>query len=337
MAIYLCGVLVGVVGIYLVLTATFGKSEYAKQLREISLNVLGLRAPLGVFLAGWGGLAMITSAPFDNWWHAAYGLDVVIITPPHTLLIGGIRIVELGILCLILAAMNRAADAEDPNFKVFRRLFLYLAGLVLCGQMLFITAYVRNVMLHLAIAYIALALAVPIVLAMASQASGFRWAATTVSAIYITIVIGYILVFPLFPAQPRLGPIYYPVTHLVPPNFPILLIAPAFGLDLAWQRMGSKKLWQIALLSGVIFVAVIFVVEWQFAKFLMSHASENRFFGTTYFSYLSRPDSLERIRRLAGPEPRLYLARRLLKACVYASFSTWLGLLFGRWMRGVRR
>jgi hypothetical protein len=27
----------------------------------------------------------------------------------------------------------------------------------------------------------------------------------------------------------------------------------------------------------------------------------------------------------------------LLKAAVFASISTWIGLLFGRWMRGVQR
>jgi hypothetical protein len=33
-----------------------------------------------------GGFALITSAPFDNWWHSAYSLDVKIVSPPHTLL-----------------------------------------------------------------------------------------------------------------------------------------------------------------------------------------------------------------------------------------------------------
>jgi hypothetical protein len=54
---------------------------------------------------------MLTSAPFDNWWHNAYGLDVKIVSPPHTLLILGIRAVSVGMMFLILAAMNRAASA----------------------------------------------------------------------------------------------------------------------------------------------------------------------------------------------------------------------------------
>ena len=68
-------------------------SASSAKLKAASVNVLGFRAPLGAFIAAWGGIAMLTSAPFDNWWHAAYGLDVKIVSPPHTLLILGIRAV----------------------------------------------------------------------------------------------------------------------------------------------------------------------------------------------------------------------------------------------------
>lgn len=337
MAIYACGVIAGIVGLYLVLTATFGRSAYAEHLRETSVNVFGLRGPLGVFLAGWGGVAMLTSAPFDNWWHNAYGLDVQIISPPHTLLILGIRAIDVGMLFLILAAMNRACDARDANFKTLRALVLYLGGLLLGGQMFFIMEYTWDVMLHRVIAYICLAIAVPVVFATISQASRFRWAATTISAIYIASIIGFILILPLFPAQPKLGPVFYPVTHFVPPKFPILLIAPAIALDLFWQRTRTWKLWQIALLSGVIFVAVIFAIEWPFAKFLMSHASANRFFGTIYFDYNSRTQGYDRMRRFFQPDYGVTLWLGLVRASLYAAISTWIGLLFGRWMRGVQR
>ena len=337
MAIYACGVLAGIVGLYLVLTATFGRSEYAVHLRQISVNILGLHAPLGVFLAGWGGVAMLTSAPFDNWWHNAYGLDVKIVSPPHALLIAGIRAIDLGMLFLMLAAMNRASDAGAANFRSLQRLFLYLGALLLSGQMFFIMEYTWDVELHRVIAYISLAVAIPMVLATISQASRFRWAATTISSIYIVFLIGFILIFPLFPAQPKLGPVFYPVTHLVPPKFPILLIAPAIALDMFWHRAKKWRLWQIALVSGVIFVAVIFAVQWPFANFLMSHGSENRLFGSIYFDYNARPDGFERMRRFFRPDSGMTLWLGLLRACLYASVSTWLGLIFGRWMRGVQR
>jgi hypothetical protein len=337
MAIYACGVIAGIVGLYLVLTTTFGRSTYANHLRDSSVNIFGLRAPLGVFLAGWGGVAMLTSAPFDNWWHSAYGLDVKIISPPHALLILGIRTIDFGMLFLILAAMNRASDAGEENYKNLRRLFLYLGGLVLGGQMFFIMEYTWDVALHRVIAYICLAIAIPVVLATISQASRFRWAATTISAIYAVSIIAFILIFPLFPAQPKLGPVFYPVTNLVPPKFPILLIAPAFVLDLLWYRTRAWKLWQVALVSGLVFVAVIFTVEWPFANFLLSHSSENRFFGTIYFDYNSRPDGFDRLRHFFRPDSGATLWLGLLRASLYASLSTWLGLLFGRWMRGVQR
>ena len=337
MAIYACGVIAGIVGLYLVLTATFGKSANALHLREVSVSVFGLRAPLGVFLAGWGGVAMLTSAPFDNWWHNAYGLDVKIISPPHALLISGIRAIDIGMLFLMLAAMNRASEAGDANFKTLQRLFLYLGALVLSGQMFFIMEYTWDVMQHRVIAYSCLAIAVPMVMAMISQASRFRWAATTISAIYIVFLIGFILIFPLFPAEPKLGPVFYPVTHLVPPKFPILLIAPGLALDLFWQRAKNWKLWQIAVVSGVIFVAVIFAFQWPFAAFLMSHGAENRFFGSIYFDYSSSPEGYERTRRFFHPDSGMTLWLGLLRASLFAAVSAWLGLLFGRWMRGVRR
>ena len=337
MAIYACGVIAGIVGMYLVLMATFGRSAYASQLREVSVNIFGFRAPLGVFLAGWGGIAMLTSAPFDNWWHNAYGLDVKIISPPHALLILGIRAIDLGMLFLMLAAMNRASDAGDANYKSLRRLFLYLGGLVLGGQMFFIMEYTWDVALHRVIAYVCLAIAVPVVFATISQASRFRWAATTISLIYAGSIVAFILLFPLFPAQPKLGPVFYPVTHLVPPKFPILLVVPAIALDLLWHRARAWKFWQIALASGFIFVALIFAVEWPFANFLLSHASENRFFGTMYFDYNSRPDGFDRLRHFFRPDSGTTLWLGLLRASLYASISTWLGLLFGRWMRGVQR
>jgi hypothetical protein len=334
MAIYACGLLAAIIGAWLVGKCTFGHDA---KLRAASVQVLGLRAPLGVFLAAWGGIAMLTSAPFDNWWHNAYGLDVKIVSPPHTLLILGIRAIAVGVMFLILAAMNRAAEAGTADFSRLRILFLYLGGLAIGGQMFFLQEYTSDVMLHRASPYIAMAIAMPILFAVFSQASGFRWAATSTAAVYTLFVIGEILILPLFPAQPKLGPVFHPITHMVPAKFPILLFFPAFALDLLWQRVRAWKSWQIALLSGVVFVAVLTAVEWPFANFLMSHASENRFFGTMYASYNARFTSYDRMRQFVSPDAGSALWIGLASATLYASISTWIGLAFGRWMRGVQR
>ncbi len=332
--IYLCGVLAGVVGLWLVARATLGRDP---ELRAASVSIFGLRAPLGVFLAGWGGLAMLTSAPFDNWWHNAYGLDVKIVSPPHALLILGIRAVSFGMLFLILAAMNRAAASGAANFSTLQKLLLYLGGLAVGGQMFFLQEYTWDVAQHRALMYIALAIAVPVALATFSQASRFRWAATTTAGIYTAVIVLEILIFPLFPAQPKLGPVYFPVTHLTPAKFPPLIIVPAFALDLLWQRTRTWKLWQIAAISGLVFTAVMFAVQWPFADFLLSPHSANRFFGTIYFDYNARADGFDRMRRWFHPDSGLPLALGGLRAVVYGAISTWIGLAFGRWMRKVQR
>jgi len=203
--------------------------------------------------------------------------------------------------------------------------------------MFFLQEFTNDVVLHRVPAYIAMAIGLPILFALFWQASRFRWAATVTASVYMLCIIAEILILPLFPAQPKLGPVFYPVTHFVPAKFPILIVAPALALDLFWQRVKGWKLWQIALVSGVIFTVVLVAVEWPFATFLMSHASQNRFFGTIYFDYNSRPYGFDRLRTFAYPQHGLVLVRGLVIAAVCAMGSTWVGLAFGRWMRGVQR
>jgi hypothetical protein len=338
MAIQACGVMAAIICAYLMLVNTFG---HATKLKAASVNVLGFRAPLGAFIAAWGGIAMIVSAPFDNWWHAAYGLDVKIVSPPHTLLILGMRAVAVGILFLVLAAMNRALSDDTPagqkTYKKLQRLFLYVGGLIVSGQMFFLLEYTWDVQLHSALAYITMGIALPLVFAMLSQASRYKWAATTAASVYMIFAIAEILIFPLFPAQPKLGPVFNPVTHLIPAKFPILIIVPALALDLLWQRTRDWKPWKIALASGFLFIAVLTIVEWPFASFLLSKASENRFFGTIYFDYNSRSNGYDRLRMFFDPEYGAVLYWGLLRAAIYSSISAWIGLSFGRWMRSVQR
>jgi hypothetical protein len=262
---------------------------------------------------------------------------VKIVSPPHTLLILGIRVIGVGILFLILAAMNRAGEAGAANYRRLQWMFLYVGGLMVGGQMFFLQEFTDDVELHRAAAYISMAIGLPILMAMFWQASRFRWAATVTASVYMLCIIAEILILPLFPAQPKLGPVFYPVTHFVPAKFPILIVVPALALDLFWQRVKGWKLWQIALVSGVIFTVVLVAVEWPFANFLMSHASQNRFFGTIYFDYNSRPFGHDRLRIFDDPQYGLALVKGLGMAALCAMASTWVGLAFGRWMRGVQR
>src|SRR5260370_4436327 len=106
--------------IYLILTTTFGKNQAAQ---ESSVRLWGFRGPLGTFVSLWGGLAMLTSAPFDAWWHSAFGLDGPLISPPHMVLGAWIFVLGFGRLILIAALMNRAQGESRHRLNY---MFLYV-------------------------------------------------------------------------------------------------------------------------------------------------------------------------------------------------------------------
>jgi hypothetical protein len=337
MAIYLCGVLAGIYSGYLILATTFLRPP---RLVASSVRVFGFRGPLGAFLAAWGGIAMLTSAPFDNWWHNAYGLDVKIVSPPHTVLMLGIWAVCLGSLFLIVAAMNRAEVATGQKSVEFRHLqwlMLYISGLLLILSMFFRMEYTWDIYLHSARAYIACALGTPMYFAAIHVCSRNRWAATWMAILYTASLCGLILVLPLFPAEPKLGPVYQHVTQFIPPKFPLLLVVPAIAIDLLLTYAKQWKPWLVSLVAGPVFVLTLVVVEWPFANFLMSKAAENRFFGTGYHDYNMPSTSVDVLRQFWQPEQGLILWLGLGKAMFLAGAFTWLGFALGNWMRKIQR
>src|SRR2546427_10053674 len=80
----------------------------------------------------------------------------------------------------------------------------------------------------------------PLLLVLAARASRERAAATIAAATYMLLYIVMILVLPLFPAHPKLAPIYHPMDHMLPPAFPLLLIAPAAAID-AIERLFARS------------------------------------------------------------------------------------------------
>src|SRR6266478_5911729 len=266
LAIQLCGVIAGITCGYLILATTFSKSP----LRASSVNVLGFRGPLGAFICAWGGFAMITSAPFDDWWHNAYGLDVKILSPPHVILIAGMVGVQLGALILILGQMNRVTERAGAKLEW---LFLYVGAMIVVCIMILIFEYTLRVYMHSGFFYRVVAISIPGILAGLAWASNRRWAASIVVGIYSLFLIGCLWILPLFPAAPKLGPVYQRVTHFVPPEFPLLLIVPALALDWLWASTPGWNPWLQAVVSGAIFVGLFMAAEWPFASFLMSPAS----------------------------------------------------------------
>lgn len=333
MAIQLCGVLAGISFGYLILHTTFAKNS---PLAPASVHIFGFRAPLGAFIASWGGIAMLTSAPFDNWWHDAYGIDVKIVSPPHILLIMGVYAVVIGTLVLLAGHMNRRVQAQSP-VTAERRLILFINGIMLVLMMVLLMEATNRPFLHSPRALIAVALLPPIVLILSSRLTRYPFAATTVAAFYTLFRIGLILVLPLFPAEPKLGPVYQKVTHFIPPDFPLLFIVPAFLLDLFWQRAKSWSPWKSALVSSFIWISTYLAVEWPFASFLNTPASNNWFFGTGYLYYALPPGSFV-VRHVFYPSgtPLQFLFALLIAFAIATLTFRW-GISRGEWLGKIKR
>lgn len=331
MAIYACGVLAGISCGYLILATTFGHDAGA---RQASVAMWGFRGPLGAFIAAWGGVAMVTSAPFDNWWHNAYGLDVKILSPPHALLISGVLAVQLGTLILILGAMNRA---EGPRRDRLEALFLYVGGMIIIQLGILTVENTWRTVMHTAQFYKVVALAMPLPLAGISAASRHRWASTVVMGVYSLFWAGMLWILPLFPATPKLGPVYHNVTHFIPMPFPLLLIVPAVALDRVRPRIVSWTKWLKGVAGGLVFLVSFVAAQWPFADFLMTPAARNRIFGTHYFPYADPAGILYDPFQFHSHETRAQFWIGMAVALAISMVATRIGLAWGDWMQRIRR
>lgn len=313
---------------WLVLRTTFGPDPLAK---ASSIRVWGFYGPLGAWVCIWGTAMMVASAPFDNWWHNAYGLDVKIISPPHMVLAWGMMGIQIGAMLMAVAAQNRGS--HDTRLKL-----IYAASAGILVTML-ATVIVEDAgfgnEMRSPMFYRMTAIVLPIALIGTARASGLRWPATTVAAIYMAIQLVVIWALQIMPGTPMLAPIYNPVTHMVPPPFPLLLIVPAFLLDLVLPRAKTINDWLLAPVLGVGFVVVMLAVHWYWSDFLMSPAARNWFFAADQWDYSSRlgPWRYE----YWNTAPVADFMRSLAWTLLAATISARLGLWLGRGMAKVQR
>jgi hypothetical protein len=141
---------------------------------------------------------------------------------------------------------------------------------------------------------------------------------------------------------------------MVPPAFPLLLVVPAVAVDLImrWYRKNaglsssaSRPWWRsqfmrdtgFAVLIGVAFMALFMVGQWNFSKFLISHAADNWFFaGGHFFPYTSGGNVAWRYRFWDLDKDPL-TPRTALFAVGFAMLFSRIAIGFGSWMSKVRR
>jgi hypothetical protein len=320
----------GIASLYAILSTTWAGPSPR---RDASMRVLGFYGPAGAFLAFWSAVAMYASGPFDDWWHRAYGLDLNFITPPHGLLVIGLFTAKIGAMIWIASMMNRSGQALRNRLAW---MFLIVGAIIVIHMPIW--AWTGRRGMHAAVCYLSVAIAIPTIMIGTARGSAHKWGCTIQAAIYMGVGMASEWLLPLFPAQPKFGPMYQNVTHLMPMQFPLLLIVPALVADLLLQRLEPRSSWIKSVWVGPAFILSFLAVQWPFADFLMSAASRNWIFGTAYFAYndsagiLYDPNKYKIVEKTTGA-----FVLTMAAALVTSIVTTRLGLAWGNWLRRVRR
>jgi hypothetical protein len=332
--IYLGAVFAGLFSAYQILRTSFWGTPAEKQ---SSVKFWGIfYGPLGAMFCVWGAIAMITSAPFDDWWHNTYGLDIVILSPPHTLLAIGMMMIQFGSMVAVLSSLHAV---KSGSITIHKWLFLIASGLLLTSLYGIFSEYLNKARSHTALTYIVGSVVFPLFLIAVVRASKIRWAATLTATVYMFVMLMMLWILPLFHAVPRLGPVLNHFDHYQPFHFPLLLAIPAFFIDLVFQKLEHKSVALKVILASLLFLLVFFVVQWNFGAFLqMSPHARNWFFGSYAWYFGANPDWPYRYAFYpTNIDTGMSLVKGMLIAAVLALFSGWVGSKWGRWMGGIQR
>jgi hypothetical protein len=344
LVIYLGAVVAGLFSGYEILRKTFWGNDIEK---AASVKIWGFfYSSLGSLFCVWGALSMLTSAPFDDWWHNTYGLDVTILSPPHTVLILGIIGIQFGAMISVIAVKNQmklfgglAKERAKLLDKTLFWLFALSAGFLLTIWFTLISEELGRMRVHRSSYYIFAGAAFPLLLTAVGKAVSHKWAVTAAAGVYTALMLVTLWIIPLFPAEPKLGPILNHITHYQGFHFPLLLIVPAIVIDILRYRFAHWNDWKLTLLLGVAFLAAFFVVQWFFGGFLMeSPHARNWFFGSHYWYFGNDPNWQYRYK--FGPwmvEKTPELLKGLGIALVLTLISTRIGLAWGNWMHKIQR
>ncbi len=332
LAIYLGGIVAGFACGFIALQTTFGE---AAPLRPHSVTFWKyFKAPLGAWMAIWGSFAMIVSGPFDDWWHAAYGLDVEILSPPHVVLAVGIVAIQLGALLMLMARQNRPGDTAAATY---RWLVALAGGLLLVMVATVLTEYTTPNTWHSAGVYKVIAIAMPFLLVAVGRAGKLRWPATAMAVFYFMAVMLMGWILQAFSAEPLLAPIMRPVENMLAPQPPLMLIPAGLAIDWMMQRWSrSWSDWLLAPVLGITFMAVAIATHWFWGIFMLSPLSRNYVFFGDQWSYQSTPGAWQYEFWGAEVDP-VFATGSLLMIVALATASTRVGLWWGDWMRSVRR
>ncbi|MEC9026658.1 MAG: hypothetical protein VYD20_03145 [Candidatus Neomarinimicrobiota bacterium] len=336
--VYIGGIICGLTCAYMALRQTF----VDENLYNRYVVFWGFKAPFACWVCIWGAIAMLTSAPFDDWWHNAYGLDVQIISPPHLVLAAGIFANLMGSLFLLIAEKNLAKGKQKHFLEI---LYMYAASLIVVQFAILLTEYSFHNKQH-TYEFYKFSLIIYSFLIIAFRVVGtHKYSATIISILYILHRCLIIWILPLFKAEPLLGPIYRDIDHYVAPYFPVLLVAPAIAIDVIHNKFRNINNFYKAIMMGVSFCIIFLLVQWHFSEFLLSEYARNWFFaGDNTFPYWVRVN--ENNYKFWFLDWTPYGQRTEMERVTFVNFGfliiftiifSYLGTLFGSWIKKVKR
>jgi hypothetical protein len=337
LVMYLGAVVAGVFSGVRVLKTSFWGSAAEK---GGSIKFWGIfHGSLGAMFCIWGAFAMLTSAPFDDWWHNTYGLDVKILSPPHLVLGLGMIMIQFGAIVSVLATQNNFNLTENPGLMIrLRWLFGLSAGFLLVMAYIMVSEFFFNNKLHGATPYKVAAMVFPLLIVAISFASPYKWGGTMMALAYSLLMAAMVWILPMFSAEPRLSPIYNHITQYQPFHFPLLLLFPSLIVDLLVMKWKTSNRWILAIGLAFGFLAVFVPFQWVFADFMHTEAARGWFFGRFSWPYSSNPDWEYRFAFHPGSvDTGWNLVKGLAIALLFGIFSSRIGLAFGNWMSQVKR
>lgn len=287
-----------------------------------------LRSQVGLLIVLWGAFCFAVAIAFDRWWQTTYGLAAGIWPPPQILKALAFGAIGLG------AWIQAAASASRLPFA--------LAGgsVVALAEVIQLAGEYPNLQ-HAATFYQANCAVYPGLLVAAALGHPERFSATAVAAVAMATRLLTVWLLPLFPASPQVGPIFNPLSHFIPPTFPLLFVAPALVIDGLTQhepRGTARGLgFASALERGLAGFVVLLGVQWYFASFLLSARADSWFFagGGRHWPFFLQIATEAKTTFWPTPGEELTLARGSL-AALYAVVSAWGGGWLGRWLQSFR-
>jgi hypothetical protein len=334
MVMYLGAIVSGLFSGLNILKTTFFGSLQEKQ---ASVKFWGIfYGSLGSLFSVWGAIAMLTSAPFDDWWHNAYGLDVIILSPPHALLAAGFMMIQFGALVAVLSSSKLS---NGHNKRIHSWLFAFTTGLLISTIYTLFSEQLEKSHSHGVLCYQVASIIFPVYFVSIARATPSKWAGTRSAAVYMLIQLLLLWILPLFPAVPRLAPVLNHVTHYQPFYFPLLLIIPAFGIDMVLFKLENKKVFVKITLASLVFLGLFFVVQWNVGTFLhTAPVARGWFFGSYTWAYRNDPNWKYRYAfHPHNTDSGLALIKGMVIAALVAVVSGLIGYKWGGWMRKVQR